>query len=423
MLNVWGDSDCLMIRRFSFSNFCSFLDKAEVDFTTSEKTPTDDSFVDTVYGDQVSLLMGVFGPNAAGKTNLLKALAFISFFLRGSYRNLKPGDLIPIDQFAGPSGKKIPTIFEVEFSLGDIRYHYQCAITSQKVIEETLKQYSAVTGQFKQVLSRKLGKDGELQLRAFDQFTEVSLLKEALRDRPNASMLAAGLQTGRREFAQVFRVLGSLFTNVDHRGKRDRPFEGLTGDLFACSEFFQNHPEHHDALRELLRAADVGIDDFRFQPIQVVAESAEARESFLIHFQHKGPKGAFELSAEKESSGTQRLFMLFQAFIEVLTLGGIVAIDEMESDLHPHLIPMILDLFNNPEMNPKQAQLFFTCHHVEMLNHLLKEQIILVEKNEQCLSESYRLDTLKGVRREENFFANYNSGRYGAIPEPEVVAF
>ena len=58
-----------------------------------------------------------------------------------------------------------------------------------------------------------------------------------------------------------------------------------------------------------------------------------------------------------------------------------------------------------------------------MLNHLLKEQIILVDKNEQGVIVAFRLDELKGVRREENFFANYNSGRYGAIPEPEVVGF
>lgn len=412
-----------MIRRFRFSNFCSFLDETEVDFTTSAKTPTDESFVSTAFGDQASLLLGVFGPNAAGKNNLLKVLAFIDYFIRSSYRSLKPGEKIPIDRFAGPSGKNAPTTFELEFSFGDVRYLYSCTITSQKVIEETLKLYSAETGQFKQVLSRKLGKGGELQLRVFEKFTEVSLLKEALRDRPNASMLSAGLQTGRREFTLVLNALGHIPTNVDPRGKRDRPFEGLTGDLVACSEFFHQHPEHHDALRELLYAADVGIHDFQFHPIRLQVENAEPREAHLIFYKHKGPKGDFELGVERESSGTQRLFTLFRAFIEVLAKGGIVVIDEMESDLHPHLIPMILDLFKNPEVNRKRAQLFFTCHHVEKLNHLQKEQIILVEKNDESLSEAYRLDEIKGVRREENFFANYNSGRYGAIPEPEVVAF
>ena len=70
--------------------------------------------------------------------------------------------------------------------------------------------------------------------------------------------------------------------------------------------------------------------------------------------------------------------------------------------------------------NPKRAQLIFTCHHVEILNHLAKEQIFLVEKDDVNQSQVRRLSDYKGVRRDENHFANYNSGRYDAIPEPEI---
>jgi predicted ATPase len=100
--------------------------------------------------------------------------------------------------------------------------------------------------------------------------------------------------------------------------------------------------------------------------------------------------------------------------------GGIAVIDEMESDMHPHLIPTLLDLFSDPELNPKKAQLLFTCHHVEILNRLAKEQIALVEKDDNCVSHVKRLSEVAGVRREENFFSRYNAGYYGAIPKPEV---
>lgn len=412
-----------MIRNLRFSNFCSFMDETVVDFTTTAKTPTDDSFVGRADGTQVSLLAGVFGPNAAGKTNLLKALSFVSFFMRHSYQHIKPGKNIPVDRFTGSEADELPAHFELEFDSEAGRYWYAVTLTPEKVLEETLKRFSKESGQFRQILVRKLSDDGAIKLRAFDDFTKVSLLTEALADRPNASMLAVGQQSGRKEFKQVLDALGPVVSNVTRAGKRQQGFDGLTSDLFKCSEFFQQHPEHHDALRELLTAADTGIEDFKIESVRFQPEDGEARESSLIFFQHQGPKGAFSLSAERESSGTRRLFMLFETFITILTEGGIAAIDEMESDLHPHLIPTIIGLFKNPEVNTKQAQLFFTCHHVEMLNHLLKEQIFLVEKNEDCVSEAYRLDSLKGVRREENFFANYNSGRYGAIPEPEVVAF
>lgn len=412
-----------MIRQFSVSNFCSFWEETVVDFTASAKTPAGSTFVSTAYGDKVSLLTGVFGPNASGKTNLLKGLAFLSYFARESYLNLKPGDRIPVDLFEGSSGADAQAAFEVEFDGEAGRFRYSVRLTPDRVHEEVLRKHSPKTGLFRTILSRKAVDGGGFQLRSPANFTDVAVLREILMDRPNASMLAAGMQTGRKEFESVMKTFNQVATNVTRRGKREQPFENLTSDLFSCSEFFQKHPEHHEGLRELLRAADLGITDFRIEPVRLQLANGEARESQLIFFQHDGPFGTFQLSADRESSGTKRLFMLFETFIRILASGGIAIIDEMESDLHPHLIPTIFDLFSNPEINTKQAQLFFTCHHMEMLNHLEKEQIIFVEKNDQCVSEAFRLDELKGVRREENFFANYNSGRYGAVPEPELVTF
>jgi hypothetical protein len=398
------------------------LEETVLDFTLSSKLAEDPSVVTSEYGDSLSLLSGVFGANAAGKTNLLKAIAFVDFFAKHSFHALKPKDIIPLDRFGSDEGGD-PASFTIEFEGKSGRYQYHLVLSPTCVFEENLKVYSGDTKQFRSLLSRKRGKEGQLQIRSFAGFTEVSLLRETLMDRPNASMLAAGLQTGRKEFEEVLEAMGRVITNVNREGKADQPFESLTSNLFSCSEFFQKHPEYHDGLRELLQAADLGITDFEFQPIRIQDEKGQIRETYLALFHHIGPHGKFQLSVERESSGTKRLFMLFETFVQILSEGGMAVIDEMESDLHPHLIPVILGLFSSPEINQNKAQLFFTCHHVEILNHLMKEQIFLVEKNDECVSEAYRLDEIKGVRREENFFANYNSGKYGAVPEPEVVAF
>ena len=103
-----------MIHQLTFSNFCSFFEESTVDFTATAKTPTDDSFVSRSDDTQVSLLTGVFGPNASGKTNLLKALVFVSFFMRHSYQQLKPNESIPVDRFAR-SEEHEPTSIELEF--------------------------------------------------------------------------------------------------------------------------------------------------------------------------------------------------------------------------------------------------------------------------------------------------------------------
>jgi len=394
-----------------------------VDFTRSTKAPVSDSFIRSRHGDGVSLLTGVFGPNAAGKTNLLKALAFVNFFIRDSYLSLKPKQEIPLDRYECAQSDDEPASFELEFSGKHDRFLYSVTLTPSLVHEETLKLFNPKTGKFRAILSRKANKSGGLQLTVAADFTDRTILRHLLADRPNCSIIAAGLQTGRKEFTNVIAALGMVATNVNRTGKKEQPFESLTSDIFTCSEFFHRNPQHQDALRELLSSADVGISDFEIQPVHLLQKEGNTRESFLAFFKHQGCKGEFVLPADRESSGTKRLFMLFETFIRILTEGGIAVVDEMESDLHPHLIPTIFSLFTNPETNPKQAQLFFTCHHVEMLNHLDKEQIVLVEKTEDSVSEAYRLDELKGVRREENFFANYNSGRYGAVPKPELLAF
>src|SRR5690606_8022974 len=125
--------------------------------------------------------------------------------------------------------------------------------TPDLVHEEVLRKHSAKTGLFRTILSRKTTDGGGFQLRSPANFTDVAVLREILLDRPNASMLAAGMQTGRKEFESVMKSFNQVATNVTRRGKREQPFENLTSDLFSCSEFFHKHPEHHEGLRELLR--------------------------------------------------------------------------------------------------------------------------------------------------------------------------
>jgi AAA15 family ATPase/GTPase len=92
-------------------------------------------------------------------------------------------------------------------------------------------------------------------------------------------------------------------------------------------------------------------------------------------------------------------------------------IDELEADLHPHLLGPILDLFFSNHTNPYNAQLIFTCHSLEILSLMHKSQVVLVEKDENCQSEAWRLDEVKGVRSDDNLYAKYMAGAYGAVPE------
>jgi len=103
--------------------------------------------------------------------------------------------------------------------------------------------------------------------------------------------------------------------------------------------------------------------------------------------------------------------------LPALNAGGLAIIDELESDLHPHMLTPILNLFFSPKTNPHNAQIIFTTHAIEVMNQLHKAQIVLVEKDAACESDAWRLDDIKGVRVEDNLYAKYMAGAYGAIPQ------
>lgn len=135
---------------------------------------------------------------------------------------------------------------------------------------------------------------------------------------------------------------------------------------------------------------------------------------FGVHTTSTGQ--SFNLPFSEESSGTQSAFVLIFDLLLALDTGGMAVIDELDNDLHPHLIPKILDWFRFEHTNPKQAQLIFTCHTPEVLNLLQKHQVYLCEKYDQR-SEAWRLDEVTGLRADDNLYAKYMAGALGAVPE------
>jgi len=145
-------------------------------------------------------------------------------------------------------------------------------------------------------------------------------------------------------------------------------------------------------------------------------KSGEAKKIYLPYGVHKVNEKEYRLPFPFESSGTKNMFVLLHFLLPAIEHGGIAVIDELEIDLHPHALPYIVDLFANPETNPNNSQLLFTSHSLDILSHLEKEQVMLVEKKQECKSELYRLDKVKGIRRDDNIYAKYMSGAYGAVP-------
>jgi AAA15 family ATPase/GTPase len=116
-----------------------------------------------------------------------------------------------------------------------------------------------------------------------------------------------------------------------------------------------------------------------------------------------------------ESSGTKSAFMMLRNILPDLKYRGVAIIDEIDNDLHPHMLSAIIELFKSKHSNPKDAQLIFSCHTTEILNQLKKHQLYLVEKQDS-FSEAWRLDEIVRLRADDNIYAKYQSGLLGAVP-------
>lgn len=119
-----------------------------------------------------------------------------------------------------------------------------------------------------------------------------------------------------------------------------------------------------------------------------------------------------------ESKGTQMLFSYAPIFQTALKQGKTIIIDEIDSGLHPVLVQYLIQLFNNPKINTKGAQLIFNTHDINLLDLDLfrRDQIYFVEKdNQNGISDLYSLDEF-APRKTDNIQKKYLQGRYGAIP-------
>lgn len=403
-----------MLHFYAFTNVQSFLERTEVSLRLTEKASARGWVQTAPSGQRVSTAIAALGANGAGKTSLLKPFAFLIWFIRGSFTGLKPEQPIPV--YAHFGKKDVPSEFEAEGEDSDgVVWRYVVRMTAKQVLHEALY--------------RKKERFSYVFVRDWDEASRTYVIKqqdfgfnptEASKVRPNASLIATAAQYG----VEVAKHLTeqTLCTNVDSSGRHSLDHNAL----FGAADFFAQDAELKEQMKNLLSSWDMGLKDIKLREIDVKPKvgappDAESKVWYPwgIHTSRSGE--THEVPFFQESTGTQAAFVLLSELLPALANGGIALIDEFENDLHPLMIEPILSLFDNPSTNPHGAQIILSCHSAEVLNLLHKAQIYLVEKDE-CESRAWRLDTMQGVRSDDNFSAKYLSGAYGAIPRVGVEA-
>jgi AAA15 family ATPase/GTPase len=196
-----------------------------------------------------------------------------------------------------------------------------------------------------------------------------------------------------------------------------------------CSE-----PEQKRKIIQFLRDADIYVDDIHVEEEEFdvdklpdlipsslrerMAEQFEGETLYETQFVRNDDEGKPVLFDEsEESDGTNRFFSFAGPWLDALSAGKTLFVDELNSNLHPMLVKYMVSLFHCKKSNPNNAQLVFTTHETSILNQSVfrRDQVWFMQKD-KYKSELYSLSEFKVRKDYENLEERYLSGSYGALP-------
>lgn len=395
-----------MIKKILFKNFYSFAEETEISFEIGQK-PSKSLYDINFNEERINKVVAIIGANGSGKTQLIRPLAFVSWFISDSYTHLKPEDEIPYKTHR-LSEKEISAL-EINFVIENIEYKYSLNLQNNKVLKEHL--YKKTSKFFSYIFKRDRDSQNDTFTYKHKDFDFSPKLANKLKD--NASILSAAYMNDSvqaKKFIQYFDK--NVIYNVTMTGRTNYS----EPELMESAKYFYENQDMKQRMNAIICDLDLGLSGVVINEVDLPTDNANTEKVYLpigIHESHNGDK--FELPFFDESSGTKSLFVQLKRILPILSNGGIAVIDELDNDLHPHMIPTLIDLFKFEHTNPHNAQIIFTCHTPEILNVLKKHQVYLVEK-ENLKSDTWRLDNMVGLRSDDNLYAKYYAGSLGATP-------
>lgn len=417
-----------MLIEFSVANFRSFRDRVTLSLEAEPRISERDKSIDerniahTGNGDLLRVV-GVYGANASGKSNLIIALATLRQMVLHSAREGQSGDTLPAAPFRlDAESLAAASELEVVFTIDGNQLRYGVAFTAARVEHEYLFIRAIDTDTEERWFERRLDsyETGGGWIR--DPGIEGKTRPEAL----HLSVAAAWNHALARTLLNWFN--GSLLVIDSGRDDTHLITKGILREESA----------EKNALCALIRRLDFGIDDLKLVDSSLTVRSPKrpngiieehwaivktSMESFAKNIVAVRQGVAFDLQTD-ESAGTSKVVALAGPIIGTLTRGGVLVVDEFDARLHTLLAKQLVELFQDPATNPHDAQIVFASHDTNLLARTLlrRDQLWFVEKSHKTHgSDLYslaeiRLDDGRVVRNDARYEADYLQGKYGAIP-------
>lgn len=379
-----------MLLEFGCRNFFSFREGLSISFRLDANCPEEIS-----NGLNYAPVICVKGANASGKTQVLKALSFIANFCTSSFSR-DVDDLIAVSPFFESTE---PCEFYAEFEHLGTEYRYELTTTDVEVKRE--------------VLYKKKQRQSRVFERVDNALVYASKAVAALKAitlRKNASIISTTHQYDIKlsEMQDVYTFFKFIVTNVSYTGLREQP-----RDIFWVSKYLKENPEIFDFVKDFIKKCDTGVSDIQIFEVT----DSDNNKKFAPAFLHAHERQTHVVTSMTESSGTKALYRDLAGYHLALKFGGIIVADELDINLHPFLLRKIVELFLDEETNIKGAQLIFSTHNSEILDHLGRYRSYMVNKDNNE-SFAYRLDDFPGdvIRNGRAISPAYKDGKIGGVP-------
>ncbi|ONF43293.1 RloA protein [Marinobacter lutaoensis] len=414
-----------MLIEFSTENFRSIKDEVRLSLVAGagkelyDTNVTEPQMPKGVKSIPLLRSAALYGPNAGGKSNIIKALATMQRIVMTSSQQLEDLPVVPF-RLSRPTLDK-PSAFEVIILSEGVRYQYGFSATSEAVHDEWL--FAFPKGRTQTWFERSLNLEtGEYEYNFGDKLTgDKDVWRRATR--PNALFLSTAIQLNSQQLQPVFNWFANRL-RIAGVGGWSPHFS-----MQWCKD------DRKEKVLDFLKAADFAISDVRvaeedfssdtFPPNlpshvkKFLEYELKDKKRLRLITSHKSDTGDMvELDLDEESDGTRKMFSFAGPWLDSLEKGHVLFIDELHDNLHPLLVKFLVELFHNSDTNSNFAQLIFSTHETSILSQdvFRRDQIWFCDRAKTQDTKLYPLTEFSPRKGVENLERAYLSGRYGALP-------
>lgn len=398
----------IMLLNITFSNYRSFKEEATFTFVanTSKAKPENIFEVEQKNKSNPLRLLKrslIYGANASGKTNVIRALFYLVKLIQGSRSSNQLYDPFKFDD----DSRKAPVKISIDFLLKGVKYTYSVALEKGGVSKEELKAYP--NNRERLIFNRKTVEDGaEINYGPTLKRGAAQKLK-VFRDKLLLTQFY--MYANDEDITPVANYLANIEVINGYNNK-------MLAELWKeVTDWLKENPSQVKRLTALVKASDIGIHNLKLN------EQPLGNQDEIKFYHRKNENINTELTIANESYGTRLIFLIGGKMLQAMEKGSPIFIDEMDAGLHTYVTRWLLDLINSEKINTKRSQLLLTSHDINLLDEarIRRDQVWFTEKDENGVSELFSLADFDDVREGTPFAKWYMHNKFGAVPKIEDI--